>query len=177
MRRMMVGLLGLGAMTLLSLESCSSTGPAANVDARHVLAQDRDEKDVQEAVAFELPRDRTGQLLGQVLPPRSKQGPLNRPDRPAPPTVPAPKFVEPAAALPVGTALVSRSPAPPRKGELRPRLVIDESFEGTADEPAVPRSPSFEAEKLTAVPAEDVSIPPPLPIQAQPTLDRVSADD
>src|SRR5262245_42616149 len=121
MRRMMVGLLGLGATVLLSLEGCSSPGPAANADARHVAAvrDNDDEKGArQDAAAFELPRDRTGQLLGQVLPPRTKQGPLDRPDRPAPPTVPAPRFVEPASPLPMGTALVSRAPAPPRKGEL-----------------------------------------------------------
>ena len=189
MRRMMVGMLGLGAM-VLSLGGCSRAVPVADVSGQHfTAAQDRDDKDARDekdvkdekdarddATAFELPRDRTGQLLGQVLPPRTQQGTLNRPNRPAPPTVPAPKFVEPAPALPMGTALVSRAPAP-RKGELRPRLVIDESFEGSLDAPAVPLPPSFAAEKLTAVPAEDVSIPPPLPITAQPTIDRVSADD
>src|SRR5262245_38477072 len=115
MRRMMVVMLGLCSMVTLSLDGCSSTGPAANVDVRHAAAA-QDDKGGKEAAAFELPRDQAGQLLGQALPPRSKQGPLEQPDRPAPPTVPAPKFVEPAATLPAATALVARAPAPARKG-------------------------------------------------------------
>jgi hypothetical protein len=183
MRRMMVWLLGLGAATLLSLEGCSAERvSSSDASARRVAAaQDGDEKpdkQKKEAAAepFKLPDDRGGQLLGRVLPPRIKAGSLGRPDRPAPPTAPAPKFVQPPATLPPSTALVSRAPAPPKKDKLRPRLVIDESLDG-ATEPVLPRSPSFEAQKLTAVPSEDVSIPPPLPILAQPTLDRVSFDD
>lgn len=178
MRRTMVGLLGLSAAALLSLEACSGARPAANLDVQHVSAeQDKDEKDKKHSDPFELPRDKGGQLLGQVLPPRARQGTLNRQDRPAPPTVPAPTFVEPAPSLPAGTALVSRVPTPPRKGELRPRLVNEESFEGAVDEPVLPRAPTFVTEKPTRVPSEDASIPPPPPILAQPTLDRVSADD
>ena len=183
MRRMMVWLLGLGAAALLSLDGCSADRvSSSNAGARRVAAaQDGDAKpDKQKKEAaepFKLPDDRGGQLLGRVLPPRIKAGSLSRPDRPAPPTAPAPKFVEPGTTLPPSTALVSRAPAPPKKDKLRPRLVVDESLGGAMDEPVLPRSPSFEVQKLTAVPSEDVSIPPLLPILAQPTLDRVSFDD
>jgi hypothetical protein len=183
MRRLTVGLLGFSVAVLLSLEGCASDKlSSSDGDVRRVsAAQDReksnDQKKEEAGEPFKLPDDRAGRLLGQVLPPRTQQGPLRRHDRPAPPTVPAPKFVEPAAPLPQGTALVSRAPAPTRKNVLRPRLVLDESFDGSLDEPVLPRSPSFEAQKPTHVQSEDVSIPAPLPILAQPTVDRVGADD
>lgn len=177
MRRFTIGLLGLGACALLSLGGCSADRSA--VAARLAPAQDKDEpeKKKDDARAFELPDDKAGRLLGGVLPPRPRQGALRPTERPTPPTVPAPKFAEPAATLPAGTALASRAPTPPRKGVLRPRVVGDEPFDDGLDGPALPRTPSFASEKLTSVPSEDAAIPPPPPILAVPTADRVGIDD
>ena len=180
MRRATVWLLGLGAVGLLSLGGCSGSRLSSARDARAAVAEETEakaaDKKEQPADEFKLPADRTGQLLARELPPRMKAGPLERPDRPAPPTAPGPAFVEPPATLPPGQAAVSRAPAPPRK-QVRPRLVIDESFEGSIDEPVPPQPPSFQTQKPAAVPSEDVSVPPPLPVLAQPTLDRVSFAD
>jgi len=94
MRRVTVWLVGLSAALLLSLEGCSADRltPARNQRRKRVVAwrssavaDDKEEKK-EAGEPFELPRDRAGQLLGQVLPPRTQQGPLRRPDRPAPPT-------------------------------------------------------------------------------------------
>jgi hypothetical protein len=136
-----------------------------------------EEKKKETGPPFKLPDDRGGQLLGKALAPRTPAGTLNPTDRPAPPAAPAPRFAESPATPPAGTALVARIPSPARKDLLRPRLVTDETFDGTLSEPVPPRSPSFDPGKPVAVPAEDVSIPPPLPILAQPTLDRVPVDD
>lgn len=60
---------------------------------------------------------------------------------------------------------------------LHPRGLLEERFDGGLDAPTLPKTPSFAAEKKTFVPSEDVSIPPPLPVLAQPVRDRVATDD
>jgi hypothetical protein len=171
-------LAGLGA-SLAALAGCSS-GSAPVAVRPALVVEEKDEKPAQKAEKgspFRLPEDQAGKLLGAVLPPVKRHGPLDDPNRPAPPPVPLPRFAELPSALPSSAAGVTQLPAPPRRETLMPRLVIEEGNALASETPSVPAAPSFVAGKRTSVPAEDAAIPPPLPPQATPLPDRVSLDD
>lgn len=144
---------------------------------RKVVAQAAEAKKAESGQPFALPDDAAGQLLGKVLPPRSRVGAFVPRTQPGARPTTLPRFVQPTPPLPPGITVVARMPDPMPKVTLQPRGLLVERFGEALDAPALPKTPTFEAEKKTAVPSEDVSIPPPLPILAVPLLDRVAVDD
>src|SRR5438045_395610 len=149
MPRVSVKLLLAGcAVLLLAIDGCwSRTGSVRErglVAARQEEGGKRGQKE-ERGAPFRLPEDDAGRLLGRALAPSIPPGPLKDPRPPAPPEVPLPRFAEPPLHLPAGEPAVARLPAPPRKKEVRPRLVVEEQLGEEADEPPLPRRPSFAA--------------------------------
>jgi hypothetical protein len=145
-----------------------------------VAGEDRGDKTpakAEKAVPFRLPNDQAGRLLGQVLPPDAKPGSLNNPAPQAPSAFPSPRLDEPRLGMPGTQAIMSRLPAPVRKKEARPRLVVEEGLGEALGDPVAPQRPAFAVSRRTRIASEDVAIPPPLPVIAQPLPDRVPLDD
>ncbi len=182
MRRVSVKMLLLScAAFLLAIDGCSSDRLGANRQAsvRGVPGDDEGEKDAkkEKGAPFVLPDDQAGRLLGEVLPPTPRPGHLRNPTPPAPPVVPWPRLAVPQPSVPGSEPTVPRLPAPRRKQELRPRLVVEENLGENPEGPLLPRRPSFPVASRTFVPSVDAALPPPLPLMAQPLPDRVSLDD
>jgi hypothetical protein len=170
-------LLGCGGL-LLGMQGCSTTTERISDEhARHVAVVGKDDKADPVEAPFRLPADAGGKLLGEALPPRGHPGRLDNPIRPLPPDLPRPRLREPVASLPAVIPDSPHLPALVKRPPARPELVQPEALEESFLEPEVPRRPSFVTEKRIHVPSEDVALPPPLPVLAQPVSDRVSLDD
>jgi hypothetical protein len=125
---------------------------------------------------FRLPADEGGALLGRVLAPVRPAVPENfGPQRR---TLPPPRdFAARMPPLPAGEPTAVRLPTSKPTHLLRPHLVHDEGLGDHGTDPVVPVPVSFAAEARIKIMGEDEGIPPPLPILAQPTIDRVSFED
>jgi hypothetical protein len=55
--------------------------------------------------------------------------------------------------------------------------VVEEGLGELLDAVPVPRRPSFQVGRRTAISSPDATLPPPLPLMAQPVADRVPLDD
>ncbi len=180
MRQLSMHLCLLGcAGLLLGMQGCSASSERISVDnARRVDLAPAEEKAAPAAEApFRLPNDAVGKLLGKVVSPEAHPGRLDNPSRETPRDVSQPRLTEPAAPLPAMKPDSPRPPALAKRAPVRPELVHPEVLEESIAEPEVPGRPSFATDKRVQVPSEDVALPPPLPVLAQPVPDRVPLDD
>jgi hypothetical protein len=170
-------LLGCGGM-LLGIEGCTtSTAKLGDGDTRHAILVPNEDKQEGTGAPFKLPSDLAGKLLTRVLPPSARPGRLDNPDRPSPPALPSPRLTEPTATLPSVSSDTPRLRDMVKRSPMLPELVQPESLDESFDPPQVPGRHSFAIGKLAHVPSDDVAMPPPMPVLAQPVPDRVSLDD
>jgi hypothetical protein len=183
MRRVSLKMLLLSCTALLlAMDGCSSPTFTSKrkTEVRAVAGDEDGDKESprpEKGPPFRLPDDQAGRLLGEALPPAAKLGALRNPKAPPPASVPWPRLDDPRLSLPARLDVVSRLPQPVRKGQLQPRLVIEEGLGEPPDRPAVPQRQSFAVGRRTVIASEDASVPPPLPVMAQPVLDRVPLND
>jgi hypothetical protein len=126
---------------------------------------------------FRLPADAAGALLGEELAPKLSSRPLRNPSPPSPPAMPFPRFAAPRLLLPAVTPDLPRLPAVVEKTTPRPEFVQEEALEDSFLEVNTPEQPSFAAGRRTRISSEDATLPPPLPVTAQPSPDRASLED
>jgi hypothetical protein len=181
MYRLPVQALLLGcAGLLLGMQGCSNrTATIAIGDdsgPRDVAVQGK-EKPTGADVPFRLPADQAGTLLARVLPPTARPGALANPTRSAPPVVPSPRLAEPGLDLPAVTPDLPRLPEVVKRVPSGPEFVQQEALEDSFLLPELPARPAFAIGERTRISSPDASVPPPLPVLAQPVLDRVSLDD
>jgi hypothetical protein len=179
MRRLSMHLFLLGcAGLLLGMQGCSTSSERVSVDnARRVALAPSKEKAAAVEAPFRLPSDAAGKLLGQVLAPAGHPGRLENPNRGTPPDRTQARLKEPAVPPPPMTPDPPRPLALVKRTSVRPELVHTEALEESFSEPDVPSRPSFATGKRIQVRSEDVGLPPPLPVLAQPVPDRVPLDD
>ena len=181
MHRLPVQMLLFGcAGVLLGIQGCANPAGEDAVSARQEAggrktALPRAAADV--AAPFRLPEDDAGVLLGAVLPPTACPGVMQNPLRPAKASWPTPPFLEPSLPLPSATLDLPRLPDVVKKTAVQPEFAQEEGLEDTLYELQPPSKPAFVTGKRTRVESEDVALPPPLPVLARPTPDRVSLDD
>jgi hypothetical protein len=126
---------------------------------------------------FRLADDETGALLGKVLPPRQRYGPLADRERPTRRRPALAEFGAPGQELPPSEMSLPRLPVPRSKHVLRPRLVDEETLDGMLYTAPVPQRPSFYSGARIRARSADVNVPPRLPPLGGPVPDRVSLDD
>jgi hypothetical protein len=181
MRRLPALLLFMGCAGLLLVLTCGlPPGPPRTVGRPHLLARGQAGEGKGERSAkgrpFRLPADEGGALLGRVLPPRQRHGPLPNPMRAARRTPPA-DFALPPLPLPRSPDLLPRWRTPARGRRLQPQPLLEEELGEALERPAVPQRPSFAVGKRLREESADTEVPPPLPILARPVPDRASLED
>lgn len=164
---------GCGRSTVLMTPHNASLVEEAPLETSLARAQTEE----SEPSPFAFPDDSGGVLLAKVLPPKDVESALlQRPHAPhraldssfdKPPTLDLPQSL---VALPRLTDDGIHS-------TLRPRLVADETLGAFPDSLPLPQTPALPDMGRIRVSSPDVNRPIPLPILAQPTLDRASLDD
>lgn len=175
--RVLMLLLSLGAFAL-ALGGCGRRVPSVAPESLVGVESDPPPSPgAPDGPPFHFPSDAGGALLAKVLPPADVHGPLSEPAGPRR----APPAGLQAPALPL-TPPPSLAPPPPVLSErnrksVQPRLVVEEALALGRGDPEPPQPRSFVVGDRIRLPSADVNQPPPLPILAQPTVDRASLDD
>jgi hypothetical protein len=169
MRRLLLALVP----TVLAGCSCAAT-PAVKPLAVAVVDKPDEPRPAPAADApFRLPADAVGDRLGELLRPTAKPYRADA-DRPTDRTA-----ARMTIRTPLPTVVSSPLPLPSAKAKaiLQPRLVAVETLDDALSEPVLPGKVAFAVEPLIRTPRVDASLPPPVPVLAQRTIDRVSLED
>jgi hypothetical protein len=130
-----------------------------------------------EGSGFAFPADSGGKLLAKELPPPQQVPSPEVPTRARPLPIFPRGFDRPELPLPPSLSDMARPPDTRTSVVKRPHQILDEPFPSGLERLTLPETQVLPSGAGVRLPSPDATQPVPLPILAQPQIDRVSLDD